>query len=242
MADKFYVVKKGRTPGIYTTWAECLKQVDKFSGAIYKSYKTFEEAETAFGGNKMRAMRNKSVTTKQKSAPSPIIQNGLHIYCDGACAGNPGRSGSGIAIYEEDKRPVLLYGAADKYGTNNTAELKALLKALVLASESEYENVHILSDSKYSIDCITNWAYGWKKDGWKRKAGEIKNLELIQTAHALYNSIKDKVIVSHVKGHAGIEGNELADRMAVIASNEGNDVFKEYLFENIQDILNLSEG
>ena len=51
MAGKFYVVKKGRNPGIYTTWAECLREVDKFSGAVYKSYKTREEAEDAFGSN-----------------------------------------------------------------------------------------------------------------------------------------------------------------------------------------------
>lgn len=242
MAEKFYVVKKGRTPGIYATWPECLKQVDKFSGAIYKSYKTIEEAEEAFNGNKMRAPRKKTPASKPNKEPAYIPTNGLRIYCDGACSGNPGKSGSGLAIYEDEKKPVLLYGAADKRGTNNTAELKALLKALVLASEASHARVDILSDSKYSIDCVTNWAYGWKKARWTKKGGEIKNLELIQTAHALYDNIKDKVQVSHVKGHAGIEGNELADRMAVVASNEGNDIFKEYFFENIQDVLILSEG
>jgi ribonuclease HI len=241
MADKYYVVKQGRTPGIYNTWADCLKQVDKFSGAIYKSYKTLSEAEVAFNGNKMRAPQ-KGSSTKSKSSSQAIPQEGLRIFCDGACAGNPGKSGSGLAIYEDYKKPVLFYGAGDKRGTNNTAELKALLKALEFASESNHENIYILSDSKYSIDCVTNWAYGWKKDGWVRRGGEIKNLRLIQTTHALYDNIKKNVVISHVKGHAGIEGNELADRMAVIASNVGNDEFVEYRFENIDDVLALKIG
>jgi len=166
----------------------------------------------------------------------------LRIYCDGACSGNPGRSGSGLAIYEDEKKPVLLYGAADIIGTNNTAELKALLKALELAVDAQHEKVAILSDSKYSIECVVNWAYGWKAKGWTKKGGDIKNLDLIKTAHALYDGIKEKVIISHVRGHAGVEGNELADRMAVIASSIGNSVFIEYTYESIDHVIALQPG
>lgn len=246
MADKYYVVKSGRIPGIYTTWAECLQQVEKFSGAVYKSYKTREEAEEAFGSNA-------SITTKAapKKRPSTaridtasVSTDGirLRIYCDGACSGNPGKSGSGLAIYEDEKKPVLIYGAADVMGTNNTAELKALLKALELAVDAQHEKVAILSDSKYSIECVINWAYGWKAKGWTKQGGEIKNLEIIQTAHAIYDGIKDKVVISHVRGHAGVEGNELADRMAVIAASNGNSVFIQYSYESIADVIALSAG
>lgn len=246
MADKFYVVKSGRTPGIYMTWAQCLRQVEKFSGAVYKSYKTREEAEDAFGSNASTATKaapKKRPSTAKIDTPS-VSTDGirLRIYCDGACSGNPGKSGSGLAIYEDEKMPVLLYGAADVMGTNNTAELKALLKALELAVDAAHEKVAILSDSKYSIECVVNWAYGWKKNGWTKKGGDIKNLELIQTAHAIYDGIKGKVVVSHVRGHAGIEGNELADRMAVIAASNGNSVFIQYSYEKIADVLALSAG
>ncbi|MGH2065600.1 viroplasmin family protein, partial [Aerococcus sp. L_4] len=47
---KFYAVKKGKIPGIYKTWPECQKQVKGFSGAVYKSFASLEEAE-AFMGN-----------------------------------------------------------------------------------------------------------------------------------------------------------------------------------------------
>ena len=147
-----------------------------------------------------------------------------------------------MAIYEDGKKPVLLYGAADAMGTNNTAELKALLRALELAVEAQYDKVAILSDSKYSIECVVNWAYGWKKNGWTKKGGDIKNLDLIKTAHAIYDDIKEKVLISHVRGHAGVEGNELADRMAVIASSVGNVVFMEYTYESIDHVLALQSG
>lgn len=246
MAEKFYVVKSGRTPGIYTTWAQCLQQVDKFSGAVYKSYKTREEAEEAFANTSSvikTAPKKRMNTAVKVESPSVCTDDiRLHIYCDGACTGNPGRSGSGLAIYEEKKMPVLMYGAADVMGTNNTAELKALLHALVLAQDAQYDKVAILSDSKYSIECVVNWAYGWKKNGWTKKGGDIKNLELIQTAHAIYENIKNKVVISHVRGHAGIEGNELADRMAVIAASNGNSLFIQYDYNNIADVLALSAG
>ena len=44
MASKYYAVRKGKTPGIYNSWSECKLQVDGFSGAEYKSFKSEEEA------------------------------------------------------------------------------------------------------------------------------------------------------------------------------------------------------
>ena len=44
MAGKYYVVKKGRKPGIYTNWETCKRMVDGFPGAVYKSFRTLPEA------------------------------------------------------------------------------------------------------------------------------------------------------------------------------------------------------
>ena len=49
MASKFYAVKKGKIPGIYNSWDDCKKMVDGFPGAVYKSFKTLEEAEAFVG-------------------------------------------------------------------------------------------------------------------------------------------------------------------------------------------------
>lgn len=59
MSKKYYAVKIGRTPGIYLTWDECKSQVDKFPGAIYKSFKTVQEAEM-FAGLKLNFEINKN--------------------------------------------------------------------------------------------------------------------------------------------------------------------------------------
>lgn len=165
----------------------------------------------------------------------------LKIYCDGACLDNPGKSGSGLSIYSNDsKKPVLLYGQYVELGTNNTAELNALYKALIIASESKASNITIYSDSKYSIDCVTIWAYGWKSKSWTKKGGEIKNLDIIKIAHNLYDETKNKIQVKHVKAHSGIEGNELADRMAMMAIKLKSIDYKTYEYEDIDDVLELT--
>ena len=165
----------------------------------------------------------------------------VKIYCDGACSGNPGNAGSGLAIYSSKKKPVLLYGAYEEVGTNNIAELNALHQALIIASQTHSENIiSIYSDSKYAIDCITTWAYGWKANGWTKKGGEIKNLELIIEAHNLYEKLKNKIEIVHVKGHSGIEGNELADRMAVYTIKEKNKDFSFYSYNKVEEVLSLT--
>lgn len=165
----------------------------------------------------------------------------VKIYCDGACSGNPGNAGSGLAIYSSKKKPVLLYGAYEEVGTNNIAELNALHQALIIASQTHSENIiSIYSDSKYAIDCITTWAYGWKANGWTKKGGEIKNLELIIEAHNLYEKLKNKIEIIHVKGHSGVEGNELADRMAVYTIKEKNKDFSFYSYNKVEEVLSLT--
>ena len=163
----------------------------------------------------------------------------ITIYCDGACKGNPGKSGSGLAIYHGKNKPTLLYGEYAGRGTNNTAELNALYKALLIALESEPSKVIIYCDSKYSIDCISNWAYGWKRKGWTKKSGEIKNLEIIKLAHELYDGMKSRVVIKHVKGHSGVEENELSDRMAVYAISSKSEAYKKYDYEDVSKVLKL---
>ncbi len=164
----------------------------------------------------------------------------LHIYCDGACSGNPGPAGSGIAIYSNGSKPILIYGAYVENGTNNIAELNALHQALIIASQNGFkEQINIFSDSKYAIDCISTWAYSWKKNGWVKKGGEIKNLDIIIEAHTLYEKLKNRLVLNYVKGHSGIEGNELADRMAVNAINEKSVDYNFYRYEKIEDVIKL---
>ncbi len=140
----------------------------------------------------------------------------------------------------------LWYGLYNPKGTNNTAELNALHQSLLIAKKeiADGKSVQILCDSQYAINCVTLWAFSWREKGWKRKtAGDIKNLVLIQEAHALYETIGNELVVSHVKAHIGIEGNELADRMSIFGINQRSTAFCQYTAAlDIQQILSLRAG
>ena len=167
------------------------------------------------------------------------------VYCDGGCSPNPGASGSGVAVYRAGKVTELWYGLYESMGTNNTAELNALYESLLIAQKESAEGnkVEIKCDSMYAINCIKVWAIGWEKKGWTKKGGEIKNLEIIKTAYALYNQIKESISLSHIKAHAGLEGNELADRMTVYARDQKEEAFVQYDdVINVEEILSMRPG
>ncbi|CAK2461185.1 ribonuclease HI [Vibrio crassostreae] len=260
MAKKYYVVWKGRTPGIFTTWNECKAQVDGFAGARYKSFPTLGEAESAFGGKASSASQSSSGAkpafakprTATKAKVPPLSQQqitdmpfDIKIFTDGACEPNPGEAGTGLAVYLKNELTELWYGLYQPMGTNNTAELQGLKQAFILAQEKLQAglSVAIYCDSKYSIDCITKWASGWEKKGWTKSGGEIKNLDIIKPAYALYQELASKITIYHVNGHVGIEGNELADRMSIVAISSKEQQLAQYRdIEDIESILALRAG
>ncbi len=73
MAKKFYVVWKGRKPGIFTTWGECKAQVDGFAGAKYKSFPTQAEAQAAYSGKPSAVPAKLKGATKQ-AKPNALTQ------------------------------------------------------------------------------------------------------------------------------------------------------------------------
>lgn len=248
MAQKFYVVWTGRQTGVFTDWPTTHRQVDRFAGARYKSFPTRAEAERAFAGGAPRSTFVRRTATKSSErASTPVDPSSfdVQIYCDGACDPNPGRAGSGLAVYRNGKLAQLWYGLYNPVGTNNTAELNALHRALVMAEAAIAANltVQILCDSTYAINCISKWAAGWEKKGWRKAGGEIKNLEIIQAAYAVYSRIESKVHLTHVNAHVGTEGNELADRMAMFAVESANEELSEYGGEiDIPTILRMRAG
>ncbi|WP_163560977.1 ribonuclease H family protein [Halomonas sp. NO4] len=246
-ARKWYVVWEGREPGVYTTWTECERQVKGVSDAKFKSFASQAEAEAAFATGARPTGRAKP--SRQRAAPGkdrkrPLVD--VEIFCDGACEPNPGPAGSGLALYRGGTLSALHYGLYTPEGTNNTAELLALHEALKLAHKAiaAGESVRIRADSNYAIQCISTWAYGWKKRGWRRANGDpVKNPEIIASAHELFRTIADRVELAHVRGHAGIEGNELADRMAMLAATECQAEFVAYAGDlDVPTVLALQRG
>ncbi len=139
------------------------------------------------------------------------------VFTDGSASPNPGPGGFAV-IDSETKLPLIL-GRSNKT-TNIVMEGEAMVAAI-----SEFSEVEIHSDSEFWINVLTKWAPTWEKNGWKKKTGPIKNLELVKKLYALYTS--NKVTLIWVRGHVGTELNELADEWA-------NNAREKKTFENLE--------
>lgn len=126
-------------------------------------------------------------------------------YTDGSASPNPGPGGFAVI---KDGAPHIL-GSEDGDTTNIRMEGKAIIAALQDAAGNEAE---IHTDSEFWINVITKWAPGWEAKGWKKKDGEIKNLDIVQEVYPLYQQSKATLV--WVRGHNGHELNELADEWA----------------------------
>ena len=87
--------------------------------------------------------------------------------------------------------------------TNQRAELLAIREALVILNTNNFSDreVTIVSDSMYSINCITVWSDAWKHNNWRSKGGPIKNLEIIREILELMDTIDYKIHFLHVRSH-----------------------------------------
>lgn len=122
----------------------------------------------------------------------------IHVYADGACSGNPGPAGLGVVVLDSESRVELSEYIGQ--GTNNIAELMAILRALGETADSERPLV-IHTDSSYSIGVL--------QKGWKAKA----NQELIAELREVLKRRRGVKLV-YVPGHAGVRWNERADSLA----------------------------
>ena len=135
------------------------------------------------------------------------------VYTDGGASGNPGPGGYGIVLLSGEHRKEMSRGF--RLTTNNRMELLAVIIALETL-KFDGTDVTIYSDSKYVVDAVTKgWVFGWEKKGFAKK----KNPDLWKRFLKIYP--KHKVEFVWVKGHAGNELNEVADRLAVTAYQEG---------------------
>ena len=222
---KFYVVWVGKQTGVFTDWSVVQPLVAGYPGAKHKSYPSMEDAKKALDSGALAARLAPSKPGTKKKPQEFVLDKtyDIHIFSDGACDPNPGEAGSGVAVYDRGSLSELWYGCYEPLGTNNTAELNALYKALEIAEKmlSPGRRIQILSDSSYSVNAMTKWSVGWEKNGWTRKGNqELANKELIASMYSLYKQLAGNVVLAHVKGHSGVEGNELADRLSLMAHRE----------------------
>ncbi len=134
------------------------------------------------------------------------------MYTDGACRGNPGPGGWGVILSYASRQKTL--SGFEPETTNNRMELTAAIEGLrALTRPCE---VDLNTDSKYVLQGINEWIENWKANGWKTATKKpVKNVDLWNLLDK--QTLRHRVNWHWVKGHAGIEGNEEADRLANMA-------------------------
>ncbi len=235
---KYYVIFRGRNPGIYHEWygkngAE--EQIIGFPNARYQGFVLKAEAEKAYQEwlikNPLPVQPESSGEIPEKPE-SPAVQidliplKSVIIYTDGGCRYNPGPGGYGAIIITENQRKEL--SAGYRKTTNNRMEILACIVAL--ADLKERSKVTLYSDSQYIVNAMTKgWAKRWQRLNWMRNQEEkAENPDLWERMLQLCE--KHQVNFIWIKGHAGKAENERCDQLAVQASRGDNlliDVFYE---------------
>lgn len=193
---KFYAVRKGRKTGIFLTWDECKRNIDGFSGASYKSFKTKAEAEAFLNGET-------GAVLDDQSAPD---HSGLCAYVDGSFNAGKKIYGSGAVLLLDGKVIEKLKRSGNSESLlsmrNVSGEIVAAVMAMRFAAENGYDELKIFHD----YEGVAKWCTGeWKAE----KEGTKKYKQF-------FDSVKTKLKVMFVKvaAHTGVEFNEMADVLA----------------------------
>lgn len=249
---KFYAVKIGKVPGIYSTWSECEEQVKGFPGAIYKSYATLGEAEhfMSDGGSKKTASDSKTLTENAVSTEefnlmvndriASLKEDEVIAFVDGSYNAEEEKSAFGAIIISSGGNRDTLYKAFTKnLGEdfialrNVAAELEGVKEAVNWSITYKMRKLTVY----YDYEGIEKWATG----EWKAKK------DLTKKYVSFIQEKKQNITLEFIKvlAHSGIELNEEVDALAKNALlakgyktyNDGSVYFVGYGLEDWKSIV-----
>lgn len=198
---KFYGVKVGNKPGVYKTWAECQQQVIGYKGALFKSFPTEREAKEYVEGIVSTDNNNKESNGQQISRR---VGKHYDVYVDGSYDDSKKKYSWAFAVYSGAKviHTANGIGKNDKavFARNVAGELEATIEAVLWAEKHDVDIITIHHD----YIGISEWANG----NWKANNDVTQNYACFIKPYLKWVNFK-KVV-----GHTGIEGNELADKLA----------------------------
>ncbi len=194
---KYYAVKNGRVPGIYTSWDDCKAQVMGFSSAVYKSFTTKEAALEYMGIIEQNCSEN---------APEDIrISTPAWAYVDGSYLHSELKYSYGmvICVGEIEYEFSHAFEDAEMASMRNVAgEITGSMEAVKFCLERKIDGITIF----YDYEGIQRWADGdWKTNKPQTKA----YAEFIKNARE-----KMEIRFVKVKGHSGNKYNDMADLLA----------------------------
>ena len=204
MAKKYYAVRAGRIPGIYEKWADCQKQVTGYSGAIFKSFPSLEEARRFIAGTADTQPRDiQAIVPDQSPNPAAAI-----AYVDGSYDPKTKAYACGVVLFYNGQEHRL----SKKYTDPEMAEMRNVAGEIMGATEAisfclakRIPALQIYHD----YEGVARWADGsWRAN----KAGTKAYSEACRAAGQQLSLRFHKV-----KGHSGDKYNDLADLLAKTA-------------------------
>lgn len=214
---KYYAVRKGRKVGIYSSWSDCQKQVNGFSGAEFKSFSNSDDALNYLEGvdieenNLLSSVDQAHIEAVKISRYDQFGKKSysVHVYTDGGCRNTGNVRGGHVKRTDKAAWAYLIVDPKDQrfadhggsFGsTNNVMEMTALLESLKKLKEMGLNEKDILvsADSQYVIQtALGNWKRNANLDLWKEIDRELKYFPNLN--------------FEWVKGHATNEGNNFVD-------------------------------
>lgn len=206
--SKFYAVKAGRNPGIYTTWKECEKNVKGYSGAVYKSFPTRQEAENYLGN-----------TNETLIAEKPSQISLIEVFTDGSHRKHEKNGHMGIGIFcsylgneylyaETITTERILRDYTDSSVSNPFLEFLAyetFLKLLYTSAKDVNKYTFVV---KMDYEGVQKWING----DWQAREPYI--VKIRDSCFWYLRQINSKILIEHVPAHSGVYGNERADQLA----------------------------
>jgi ribonuclease HI len=243
----YYVVHKGRKPGIYKTWDECKKQINNFDGAIFKKFNNSTEAGEflvhGFQNGKKPLSVVKRENTDKRNYEKIETETGddldesekIFIYTDGSCTyvkNNPTKAGYGIYIPEKNisiGSPLL-----NQKLTNNRAELTGIIESVKYLDNDDLEKkICIFTDSQYSMYIFNGTGERYENNNWKNNGNDVPNIDLIKKILELkrkYNIVLLKVRAHTTKEDEHSLGNKIADTLANDGANRSGKINSSNIF------------
>lgn len=210
---KIYAVRKGKIPGLYKNWEECKMQVDGYSGAEYKSFTNEKEAYEYLGIIKEKTNTEEQTKDKEnifipdifKSSNNLMEKETPYAFVDGSFNPKTKVYGYGGFLCVNGEKEYLKGNGADSEMAsmrNVAGEILGSIAAIQKALELGLKELVIY----YDYEGIEKWATG------KWKTNKVGTQQYAKYCKEVREFISLTFI--HVKGHSGVEGNEIADKMA----------------------------